>query len=212
MAVSGLLLIRHGRTPWNACGRIQGHRDIGLSAAGRAEIAAARVPPEYAHFRWYASPLRRAVQTAELLGARELETDARLMELDWGEWEGWTRGELRARHGRAYAENEARGLDFRPPGGESPAELRVRFGAWLAEVAAGGAPAIAVTHKGVIQMALAMATGWDLTSRAPTRLDWQRGQLFRLTQPAGGLEVARLNVVLGGSAPAPRRAGGEAGP
>ncbi|MCK5366874.1 MAG: histidine phosphatase family protein, partial [Gammaproteobacteria bacterium] len=55
--MSEVLLIRHGRTPWNECGRIQGHRDIGLSAAGRGSIAACRIPAEYAEFRWYASPL-----------------------------------------------------------------------------------------------------------------------------------------------------------
>lgn len=194
--MSELLLIRHGRTPWNECDRIQGRRDIGLGAVGRAELATCRMPPEYGHFRWYASPLARAVETAELLGARDLETDARLVELDWGEWQGCTRRELRHRHGPAYAANAARGLDFRPPGGESAGELRRRFRDWLVERAASGEPAIAVTHKGVIQMALAMATGWDLTSRPPLRLDWRCAQLFEITPPGAGLELARANVAL----------------
>lgn len=191
-----VLLIRHGRTAWNASGRIQGRRDIGLSALGRAELAARRIPPEYAHYRWFASPLARAVESARILGAQGLCTDARLAELDWGRWEGWTRDALRARYAEAFAENEARGLEFRPPGGESPRELRLRLRAWLADVAAGGQAAIAVTHKGVIQMALAMATGWDLVSRAPTRLDWRCGQHFRLTAAGADMRVARLNVPL----------------
>jgi probable phosphoglycerate mutase len=194
--VSDVLLIRHGRTPWNECDRIQGHRDIDLSANGRAEIAARCIPPEFAHYRWYVSPLARAVQTARLLGATEIRTDARLMELHWGTWEGSTRHDLRTRHGSAYEENAARGLDFRPPGGESPRELRRRLSAWLASIAAAGEAVIAVTHKGVIQMALSMATGWNLVSRAPVRLDWQCGQLFDVSETPLRLQATRLNVAL----------------
>lgn len=194
--MSKLLLIRHGLTAWNEAGRIQGHRDIGLSSRGRAELAARRIPPEYRHFLWYASPLARAVESARLLGARDLKTDARLVELNWGAWQGWTREALRERHAEAFAENEARGLGFRPPGGESPGELRIRFEAWLAELCGGGLPVVAVTHKGVIQMALALATGWDLVSRAPARLDWRCAQLFSVSGPPVRLRVETLNVAL----------------
>jgi broad specificity phosphatase PhoE len=192
--VSALLLVRHGRTPWNECGRIQGHTDIGLGALGRAELATRHIPPEFAHFRWYASPLARAVETARILGARDLKTDARLVELHWGEWQGWTRHGLRAHHGEAYAENEARGLAFRPPGGESPGELRLRFQDWLAEVFATEQAIVAVTHKGVMQMALALATGWDLMSRPPVRMDWGRGQLFSVDGTSRSLRVRKITV------------------
>ncbi len=191
-----VLLIRHGRTSWNECDRIQGHRDITLSDAGRAALSARRIPPEYANWRCYASPLARAVETARLLGARDVQTDARLVELHWGAWQGLTRDALRTHHGRAYAENEARGLDFRPPGGESSGELRLRLRAWLSDIAAGGQAVVAVTHKGVIQMALSMATGWDLVSRAPVRLDWRCAQLFSVTGTSARLQVVRLNVAL----------------
>lgn len=205
--MSDLLLIRHGRTPWNESGRIQGHRDIGLSAAGRAALAARRIPPEYAHFHWYASPLARAMESARLLGARDLQTDARLVELHWGQWQGWTRQGLRERHGAAFAENEARGLAFRPPGGESPGELKLRFQEWLAEICAPEQSVIAVTHKGVIQMALALATGWDLVSRAPVRLDWRCAQLFSVAGTPPRLGVKKLNVALEMPSAVPGRAG-----
>lgn len=194
--MSALLLIRHGRTPWNDCGRIQGHRDVGLGASGRAELAGRHIPPEYAHFDWYASPLVRATETAHLLGARGLTTDPRLVELHWGEWEGWTRQELRQHHGEAFAENEARGLDFRPPGGESPGELRRRFQDWLADVFASEQAIVAVTHKGVIQMALALATGWDLMSRPPVAMDWTCGQLFGVDGTPRRLRGQAYNVSL----------------
>ena len=194
--MSELLLIRHGRTPWNDCGRIQGHTDIGLGGPGRAEFTNRAIPPEYAQFSWYASPLARATQTAHLLGARDLKTDARLVELHWGEWQGWTRQGLREHHGEAFAENEARGLDFRPPGGESTRELRHRFQEWLGEVFATEQAIVAVTHKGVIQMALALATGWDLMSRPPVRMDWACGQLFRFDGTPPRLHGRKFNVTL----------------
>ena len=200
--MSEVLLIRHGLTSWNERGRIQGHRDIALSDAGRAALAARRIPPEYARLRWYASPLARATQSAGILGARDLQTDARLVELHWGEWQGWTRQELREHHGQAFAENEARGLGFRPPGGESSGELRLRLQAWLSDIAAAGQAVVAVTHKGVIQMALSMAMGWDLVSRAPVRLDWQCAQHFSVTEKPLRLRVVRLNVSLANRAPA----------
>ena len=194
--MSEVLLIRHGRTSWNERGCIQGHEDIGLSDAGRAVLAACRIPREYAHLLWYASPLTRAVESARILGARDLQTDARLVELHWGEWQGWTRQGLRDHHGEAFAENEARGLDFRPPGGESTRELRHRFQQWLGEVFATEQAIVAVTHKGVIQMALALASGWDLMSRPPVRMDWACGQLFSVDARPPRLHGRKFNVTL----------------
>jgi probable phosphoglycerate mutase len=191
-----VLLIRHGRTSWNAEGRIQGHTDIPLSPAGREALSGCRVPARFGRLRWHASPLARAVETAGLLGARDLTIDPRLVELRWGEWEGSTKPEIRERHGEAFAENEARGLDFRPPGGESPRELRVRLEGWLEDVCAAGAPVAAVTHKGVIQMALALATGWDLVSRAPVRLEWDRAQHFCVSGTSPRLRLEAPNVTL----------------
>lgn len=191
-----MLMVRHGRTPWNEEGRIQGHTDIPLSEAGRARLRALRIPPGFEGFAWRSSPLRRAVESARLLGAPALEVDARLMEMDWGDWEGETRPALRRRLGTRMARMEERGIDFRPAGGESPRELTRRLEAWLGDVRAGGSGVIAVTHKGVIRAALALATGWDLRGRAPVRLDWERGHLFLSRED--GLEVEEMNIALSG--------------
>jgi len=67
------------------------------------------------------------------------------------------------------AANEARGLDFRPDGGESPRKVRARLESLLADLAA-GPDAILVTHKGVIRAAVSLATGWDMTAKPPLRL------------------------------------------
>jgi probable phosphoglycerate mutase len=162
-----LLLIRHGATAWNAGGRLQGRAEIGLSAAGRAAVEGWRLPAAFAQARWLTSPLRRARETAALLTDRPVKLEPRLIEMDWGAWEGLRAAELDADE---LAAREALGLDFRPPGGESPREVMERLRALVAELAADPGPVVAVCHKGVIRAALTLATGWDMRSRPPLRL------------------------------------------
>src|SRR3546814_15044213 len=66
------------------------------------------------------------------------------------------------------AANEARGLDFRPPGGESPRDVQDRLRPLLAELAAAGADVVAVSHKGVLRALYALASGWDLRGTPAT--------------------------------------------
>jgi probable phosphoglycerate mutase len=193
--ILSLALIRHGATEWNSAGRIQGASDIPLSAAARAVVLDWSVPPEFKHFAWATSPLARARETAALLGGRSVTIEPRLAEMHWGEWEGLRLADLRASLGAVMAEREARGLDFQPPGGESPRQVQERLKPWLVAVAQAGRPTIAVTHKGVIRAALALAAGWDMTARPPAKLDWSCVHLFAL-EPAGRLSVARLNIAL----------------
>ena len=191
-----VLLIRHGRTTWNDAARIQGQTDIGLSAAGRDEVSARRIPADYASLNWYASPLARATETARLLGARELALDDRLMEMNWGDWEGSTRAQLSRDLGEGMRNMEKRGLDFRPPAGESPRELGARLLAWLDDLARTRADAIAVTHKGVIKAALGLATDWNLTGKSPIRLNWKCAHLFSYAADDRRLHVECMNVKL----------------
>lgn len=190
-----LLLIRHGVTRWNEAGRIQGRRDVALSAHGRAAMAARAVPDAWQSSQWYASPLVRARDSARLLGGSQVTTEAALIEMDWGEWEGCTLATLRARLGEAMRINEAAGLDFRPAGGESPREVRARLQAWLAAIPPAGPALVAVTHKGVIRAALSLAADWDMRAAFRPRLDWSCGHAFRVGA-RGTLAVVRLNVAL----------------
>jgi probable phosphoglycerate mutase len=105
--------------------------------------------------QWHSSPLSRAVETAQILSGAPPREEPALSEMDWGEWEGYGLDDLRQRFGDAFARNEAAGLDFRPPGGESPREVRDRVVRWLGEIAALGEPVVAVTHKGVLRAVLA---------------------------------------------------------
>src|ERR1051326_2225724 len=85
-------LIRHMPTAWNAAGRLQGGEDVPVDSATAPKW---QIPPELAHFRWWTSPLRRARDTARLLGIPEPVIEPRLSEMHWGKWEGKTLTELR---------------------------------------------------------------------------------------------------------------------
>ena len=190
-----LALIRHGPTAWTEAKRLQGHTDVPLSPAGRKRVARWRLPPALSTYDWVSSPLSRATETARLLGAAAPAIEPRLKEMRYGTWEGRTLEDLRAELGEAMADNEARGLDFRPDGGESPRELLARLTPWLAEVAKRRRPVLAVTHHGVIRALLSLATGWDMTGRPPQKLDWGAAQTFVLADD-GRPAVYRLNVGL----------------
>lgn len=164
-----LALIRHAPTTWNAEGRLQGRRDTPLSEIGAADLATWAAPKALSGFDWIASPLGRTMRTAQALAGRPVRTEARLIEMDWGDWEGRTRVELAETLGDVFRKNEALGLDFTPPGGESPRMVQRRLAPLLAEVAAAGRPTVAVTHRGVIRALVAMATGWDFIGKSPVK-------------------------------------------
>lgn len=186
-----IALIRHMPTVWNKEGRLQGQRDTPLD---HDAVPAWRLPSELAGFRFLSSPLCRARETAVRLGVAP-QIDPRLIEMSWGEWEGYTLPDLRDRFRGTLDELEAQGLDFRTPGGESPREVQTRVRPLLAEIAASGTPTAAVTHKGVIRPIFALATGWDMLGKQPHRLSWAAVHLFRLDRD-GHPAIERLNLPL----------------
>ena len=186
-------LLRHAPTAWNAERRLQGRRDVALTPAAQADYAVRRIPDTCPRFRVFSSPLARARQTAALLGLAAT-VERRLIEMDWGRYEGRTLAALRAED-PGFALNEARGLDFQPPGGESPRAVQARLAPFLAEIAAAAEPALCVTHRGVIRAVYALARGWSLTGKPPDRLAADALQLFALDE-AGRPSVAQLNVSL----------------
>lgn len=140
-----LYFARHGETDWNRERRLQGQHDIPLNALGRSQAVrgggvlagllekAGRAP---ADFDFVSSPLGRARETMELMrGAMTLDpqayrTDARLMEMSFGRWEGFTYAELQSREAEALAARERDKWGFVLPGGESYAQLETRVRVW----------------------------------------------------------------------------------
>jgi 2,3-bisphosphoglycerate-dependent phosphoglycerate mutase len=154
-------MVRHGETDWNRENRFQGHADPPLNDAGRAQardLAGRLATKPVAAL--YTSPLRRALETAHILGERlSLETrlsDA-LMEVDVGSWSGLTRDDVAVRFPDGYR----RWLEFSHgwDDGETYDDLGQRVLEGLRGIAGAHANerVLAVTHGGPIRSALAVA-------------------------------------------------------
>jgi broad specificity phosphatase PhoE len=158
-------LARHGQTAYNAEGRFQGHLPVPLDDTGRAQardLAEAVAAIEVRTL--VCSPLARARETAEIVGARiglAPEEDARFTETDTGDWTDRTFAEIQAADPEGFQRYEISDPTFRYPGGESFAEQSDRVQAGLRDLRARteDLPALVVCHRGVIRLALAVATG-----------------------------------------------------
>ena len=121
--------------------------------------------------------------------------DRRLIEMDFGAWEGKRLADLRAEPDGDAAAREALGLDFKAPGGESPRAVQARLEPLLARLAELRRPTVLVTHKAVIRALYALATGWTMIGKPPAKLRPNCAQVFRL-QADGAPVVEELNVTL----------------
>jgi broad specificity phosphatase PhoE len=164
--------VRHGLTDWNVEQRLQGRRDVPLNAKGRAQAALCgeilrdlfardgRAPDSLGYV---SSPLVRASQTMEImraaLGLPEagFAVDGRLAEIAFGEWEGLTYADVLVRDKDIVAKRESEKWDFRPPGGESYAQVTVRIREWYRTVdrdmvvaAHGGTARALIAHLAIV--------------------------------------------------------------
>ncbi len=187
-----LALLRHGVTDWNLEKRVQGQIDRPLSQLGRQQLAELALAPSFDAYRWYCSPLLRARQTAELLGLKDVLLESALIEMNWGDWEGQILKPLRKKLGDAMRDNESRGLDFRPPGGESPRQVQSRLRPWLRRIASSERDSAAVVHKGIIRCIYALASGWDMRGESPVDFAWDAIHQFELTPDGKLLDSYRV--------------------
>jgi broad specificity phosphatase PhoE len=176
-----LALLRHAVTDWNLEKRVQGRIDKPLSELGRQQFQHLAVPPEIGACRWFCSPLRRATQTAELLNLNVAKIETALIEMSWGDWEGEILKPLRKRLGDEMRINESRGLDFCPPGGESPRQVQARLQTWLRKIASSEQDTAAVVHKGIIRCIYALACDWDMRGESPVDFAWDALHQFELS-------------------------------
>jgi phosphoserine phosphatase len=135
-----MLLLRHAETDWNRERRFQGWRDVPLSATGReqAESAARLLATTRLDAVW-SSSLARARDTAAIIAAPHglpvQETDA-FREMGFGEWEGLTRDEVRARFPDAHRTWAEAPHEAAWAGAETLATVRERALAGLAALRA----------------------------------------------------------------------------
>lgn len=154
-----LKVVRHGRTAHNAGGLLLGRLDLPLDATGEAQAAALAAALGHVD-RIVASPLQRTRQTAEAIAAiagATISLDERWIELDYGELDGVPLAEVPASTWSAWRADAT----FRPPGGESLAELGSRVRAACGEVAdeATERDVVVVTHVSPIKASVCWALG-----------------------------------------------------
>lgn len=173
-----LLLARHGRSVWNEVRKFQGSADVELSPLGRAQAAAlGRALSGHRLAAAYVSPLRRAVETAEIALAEArvpLTPLAELRELSLGEWEGCTVDEIRAREGDPYAAWVSNPLECPPPGGEPLPDVCARVLAAIDRIAAAHDErddVLIVAHGGVISVYACWLLGVSLERLWRLRID-----------------------------------------
>jgi broad specificity phosphatase PhoE len=166
MAATTILLVRHGETDWNRDRRIQGQSDPPLNDLGRDQARAlARKLAGDEIEAVYASDLRRARETAEILAAElglPVAVDPELRELDFGHWEGHTVEELEANFPEAFA-RWTQGGEVAWDGGETHTAMaeRVRNAVRRLASAHAGGRILLVAHGGPVRVLLMDAEGLD---------------------------------------------------
>lgn len=137
-----LYFARHGETDWNKELRYQGQHDVPLNATGRAQArrngeALRALLPDPAALDYVASPLGRTRETMEILRTglalppASYSTDDRLLELNYGIWQGQYAVDLPRFDPDGVAWRQRDPFNWRADGGETYAELSARVIAWF---------------------------------------------------------------------------------
>jgi probable phosphoglycerate mutase len=161
-----IYFVRHGETILTPMRKFSGTGALdpeltqdGLEQAARVAGEVAKLKPEVL----IASPLQRARQTADAIAATtglEVIEDTDWYELSFGEWDGKSIEEVKAENPDQY-QAWLNSSSYRPGGGESYDEARIRIEAALEKVVAQypGKKVVVVTHNGVIKSAANIAIG-----------------------------------------------------
>lgn len=177
-----LALIRHGHTQWNREGRIQGRTDIPLDDDACAELSRYKLPKHWVDARLVSSPLQRAHQTAAIISGRIPEIDDRLIEMNWGDWEGLHGRDLKADPNSGFRDIENWGWGYHAPNGESPQDVWDRLAPWVMGLTTN---TIAICHIGIMRMILAKAYGWNFNGPTPFKI--KRNRLYVVELYSGNL-------------------------
>ena len=192
-----IIIVRHGRTEFNATGRLQGRTDNPLDEVGlaQAEAVAAYLQPELLPDTLFVcSPLLRARQTAMAIVDRvgsSFDIDERWIELDYGAYEGLRQSEVPSNVWREWRSDS----NFAAPQGESLNQVQQRVADACAELAQrlDGRTAVVVSHVSPIKSAVAWALGVDASVGWKTQL--VTASITRISVSANGTALTAFNEV-----------------
>jgi broad specificity phosphatase PhoE len=167
MAVTRLLLVRHGATAATEEDRFSGSSGAELSEQGRWQ--AARLGERLSQQKItaiYSSPFSRALETARIVARHcGLEPVARdgLREISHGHWEGMKREDVEREFGREYAAWEADPFTFAPAGGESGLAVLARALPVVRDIVTAHADGqvLVVSHKATLRLVLSSLLAFD---------------------------------------------------
>jgi alpha-ribazole phosphatase/probable phosphoglycerate mutase len=193
--------LRHGQTPYNAeNNRYCGRTDIGLTEKGIQQAKTIAGQVKDIHFAAvYSSPLQRAYHTAQIAsGGREVIKDDRLIEADFGEWEGKTREEFIKENASLWTswDNDP-GASKAGGTGETAQEVIDRvdnFFRWTVQFHKEG-NIMVVAHNGVNRLYLAYKLGMPLKNYRKLVQENSTVSLFQLNEE-GELILVHLNSKL----------------
>jgi alpha-ribazole phosphatase len=161
--LSRFALIRHPAVQV-APGVCYGRLDVPLAPEAMADVTRIARAVAGSAARVWTSPARRCRAVAEAIGG-EIVADARLLELDFGAWEGLPWDQVpRAELDRWAADPPG----FAPPDGESGAALLARVGSFHADLLARGEDAVVVAHGGPLKLLIALLRGETPDLLGPT--------------------------------------------
>ncbi len=194
-------LLRHGETANFSPRRFIGQTELSLTDRGRAQMEQVAGFLHDARIdRLVSSPLRRCLEGAEILGATlglVPETEPSLREIALGCWEGLTVAQVRQQYPGSY---EARGRDiatFRPPGGESFADLRDRVWLSFLTILHGSPEKIAIiAHAGVNRVLLCQLLNIPLAHLFCLRQDHACVNIIRRQADAFELELMNFSPTI----------------
>ncbi len=164
-----IILVRHGETEWNRVERFRGRADVPLNPTGLAQADATgrRIAAEWQPDAIYTGPLARTFRTAEAIAAHcqlPIEVEARLVDIDYGSWQGLAPGEVRTRWPEALDTWYSAPHVAQIPEGETLEDVQVRAMAAVNELAARHVDQtiVLVSHTVVNRVILLSALGLSL--------------------------------------------------
>ncbi len=181
------VLVRHAETEWSISGRHTGRTDIPLTAHGREVARSLRGRLGAWQFELVlVSPSQRARETCELCGlGANAQVRPDLLEWDYGEYEGLTTAEIRARRPDWVLWRDG------CPGGESPADVGARADRVVAEIAASGGGVAVFSHGHMLRV---LGARWvALSPEEGGRLALSTGALCVLGHERDTAVLARWN-------------------
>jgi broad specificity phosphatase PhoE len=198
-----MILVRHGQTMWNAGStsgeHFRGQIDVDLNETGRAQAqAVARCLAAVDVAAIYASPLQRAIHTAQPLAERrglKVQTFQGLLDIHYGEWGGRSFDDVAAQWPDLYAQWRTEPHRVQIPDGESLTDVRSRIRLGIQDVVArhDGEIIVLVGHQVVNKVLICFVLGLD--NSAFWRIRQDTCCINRFDYHDGAFTVLTLNEV-----------------